>query len=108
MPSTLREFKADLFRSLGSPVRIQILEELRREGTMTVSELQRRVGVDASNLSQHLAVLRARSVVAGERQGTNVHYSVTDPSVFLLLDAAHALFDQQVAHRRSLLEGPDR
>ena len=61
MARTLREFKADLFRSLASPIRIHILEELRSAGSLTVSELQRRVGVESSNLSQHLAVLRARA-----------------------------------------------
>jgi DNA-binding transcriptional ArsR family regulator len=104
MTSTLRDFKADLFRSLGSPVRIHILEELREAGSLTVSALQARTGIEGSNLSQHLAILRARAVVTGQRQGTSVSYSVADPNVFTLLDAARSLFDQQLAERRTLVE----
>ena len=108
MARNLREFKADLFRSLASPVRIHILEELRASGSLTVSEMQRRVGVESSNLSQHLAVLRARSLVVAQREGTSMSYSVADASVFVILDGARALFERQLAHQRQLLaESPE-
>jgi ArsR family transcriptional regulator len=103
MARTLREFKADLFRSIANPVRIHILEELRAAGSLTVSELQRRVGVESSNLSQHLAVLRSRSLVTAQRTGTSISYSVPDESVFVILDAARALFENQLSHNRQLL-----
>ena len=108
MTRNLREFKADLFRSLASPTRIHILEELRTAGSLTVSELQRRVGVESSNLSQHLAVLRARSLVVAQREGANVSYSVADAAVFVVLDGARALFECQLAQQRQLLaESPE-
>jgi ArsR family transcriptional regulator len=103
MPRTLHEFKAELFRSLAHPVRIQILEELRVAGSLTVSELQRRVDVESSNLSQHLSVLRARSVVASDREGTSIRYSVPDASVFVILDAARALFENHLSRQNQLL-----
>jgi len=108
MPATLLEFKADLFRSLASPVRIHILEELRATGSLTVSELQRHLEIEASNLSQHLAVLGARSVVTAQREGTSVRYTVADLGVFTILDAARALFESQLEQRRQLLTKPER
>jgi ArsR family transcriptional regulator len=104
MPATLRDFKAELFRTLASPVRINVLEELRAAGSLTVTELQRRVGIEASNLSQHLSVMRARGVVSARREGTTVHYTVVDPALFAILDAARALFENELARRTDLLQ----
>ena len=84
----LQTFKAELFKALAHPVRIRILE-LLRNGEMTVSELQSRLEIEApSVVSQQLAVLRARQLVTGRKEGTNVHYRVVDPQLFALLDAA--------------------
>ena len=108
MPETLRDFKADLCRSLASPVRIHILEELRAAGSLTVSELQQRIEVESSNLSQHLGVLRSHSIVTAQREGTSIRYSVTHASVFAMLDAARALFEAQLAHQHQLLRAESR
>src|SRR3990172_1199726 len=105
MPATLRDFKAALFRALANPLRIHILEELRVFGSLTVGELQQRVGIEASNLSQHLAILRAHSLVNAQREGTNVRYSAADAAVFTILDGARTLFQDQLARQRELLSG---
>jgi len=103
MPETLQDFKAELFRALASPTRVRILEALRADDTLTVSELQQRLGTDASNISQHLAVLRSRSVVIGRREGNNVWYAIAEPAICELLDAARAIFEHQVAANSRLL-----
>ncbi len=55
------EAKAELFRALAHPARIRVLEVLS-EGEHSVGEMQPLVGIEASHLSQQLAVLRrARS-----------------------------------------------
>ena len=86
--------KAELFKALSHPVRIRILE-LLRTGEMTVSELQSRLELEASSVSQQLGVLRSRQLVAGRKAGTSVHYRVVDPQVF---DAVQRLL---ATHRRS-------
>ncbi len=103
MPETLQDFKAELFHTLASPTRVRILEALRSTETLTVSELQQRLGTDASNISQHLAILRSRSVVIGRREGNNVWYSIAEPAICELLDAARAVFERQVAANSRLL-----
>lgn len=91
----LQGFKAELFKALGHPVRIHILE-LLREGERTVSELQAALGIDASTVSQQLAVLRSRQLVAGRKEGTSVYYRVADPAVFELLDIARSIFNRHL------------
>jgi ArsR family transcriptional regulator len=96
MPHSLQGFKAELFKALGHPIRIRILE-LLRSGERTVSELQSLLEIESSAVSQQLALLRARDVVAGRKQGSNVYYSVVDPLVFDLLDVARAIFNNHLA-----------
>jgi DNA-binding transcriptional ArsR family regulator len=91
----LQGFKAELFKALGHPVRIRILE-LLRASERTVSELQAQLEIEASSVSQQLAVLRSRQLVVGRKEGTSVYYRVTDPQVFDLLDIARAMFDRQL------------
>jgi ArsR family transcriptional regulator len=91
----LQAYKAELFKALGHPTRIRILERLR-SGEQTVSELQADLNVDLSSVSQQLAVLRNRNLIIGRKQGTSVYYRVVDERVFDLLDTARIMFDQQL------------
>ncbi len=104
MPGSLQEFKATFFHALASPVRIRILEELR-EAALAVGELQRRLQLDSSNVSQHLAVLRAQGLVVARREGNNVRYSVEEMRLYEILDAARAVFENQVKASTRLLKG---
>ena len=56
--------KAELFRVLGHPARVRIIE-LLRDGERSVGSLQGALGLDSSGTSQHLAVLRTSGLVAG-------------------------------------------
>jgi ArsR family transcriptional regulator len=91
----LQRFKAEFFKALAHPVRITILE-LLRNGEQTVGELQERLAIDLSSVSQQLAVLRSRNIVDGRRTGTNVFYTIRDPAVFQLLDMARTIFDNHL------------
>ncbi|MGH2603321.1 MAG: ArsR/SmtB family transcription factor, partial [Dehalococcoidia bacterium] len=94
------------FKALGHPVRIRILE-LLRGGEQTVSELQTHLDINASSVSQQLAVLRARQLVEGRNEGTSVYYRVTDPQVFDLLDVARAIFERQLVTLQAMAEADD-
>jgi len=86
----LQRFKAEFFKALAHPVRVTILE-LLRQGELTVGDLQERLAIDPSSVSQQLAVLRSRNIVEGRRAGSNVFYSVRDAAVFDLLISPHDL-----------------
>ena len=63
----LYEVKAGLFQGLSHPLRIRLLELLADGHEHSVAELQEATGLEASHLSQHLAVLRRQRLVASER-----------------------------------------
>src|SRR5665811_1753836 len=98
----LRQFKAEFFKALGHPMRIQILE-LLRGGPLSVGQLQEAIGAPASSISQQLAVLRGRNMVATERRGTTVIYHVRDAGLFELLDVARRIFNGHLADTIDLL-----
>jgi ArsR family transcriptional regulator, arsenate/arsenite/antimonite-responsive transcriptional repressor len=82
----LHEAKAELFRTLGHPVRIRVLE-LLTERPRQVRELLAEIQVEASNLSQQLAVLRRSGLVTSTRVGIAVTYELATPAVADLLEA---------------------
>lgn len=97
------EFKTAFFKALAHPLRLRIIDELRG-GPLSVGQLQTRLGVEQSTLSQQLAVLRSHSILSHERQGTTVRYEVTDPAIWRLLDSALEIFGKQLVNVRSVLE----
>ena len=80
----LYQAKAELFRTLGHPVRIRVLE-LLQEGPRPVRELLADIDVESSNLSQQLAVLRRAGLVSSSRDGSSVLYTLATPDVAQLL-----------------------
>lgn len=105
--SSLQDFKAELFRTLGNPLRVRILEVLRPAGSLTVTEIHQRVGAEPSNVSQHLSIMRARGLVVTRREGTSIWYSAADPAIYELLDVARGIFERQLEARTRLLERED-
>jgi DNA-binding transcriptional ArsR family regulator len=98
----VHEAKATLFRVLGHPVRVRILE-LLRDGERAVGSLQAELGLDSGGTSQHLAALRRVGVVESRREGTSVYYRVDDPGVFDLLEAGRAIIGRRLAEQQSIL-----
>lgn len=86
----IAEVKAELFKALGHPARIRILEVLA-EGERSVGEMQPLVGIEASHLSQQLGVLRRAGVVQGRKEGASVIYALSDQQVAELLAVARRL-----------------
>lgn len=94
----LYQAKAELFKTLGHPARIRILE-LLSERDHAVHELLEAIAIEPSNLSQQLAVLRRASMVVSRRDRGEVVYSVSVPEVRdLLLAARRILSDIVAAH----------
>jgi len=98
----VHEVKANLFRVLGHPARVRILE-LLRDGERSVGALQTELALDSGGTSQHLAALRRIGLVATRRDGNNVYYRVEDDAVFDLLAAGRAILSRRLATEQSIL-----
>lgn len=87
----LYEIKANLFKGLAHPLRIRALEILSAADEVSVTEMLDDMGLEASHLSQHLAVLRRYGLVVSQRRGSVVFYRLASPQVGELLRVARAL-----------------
>lgn len=85
------EAAADLLKAMANPQRLRVLC-LLIEGEMSVGELNQRIGLSQSALSQHLAVLREKNLVSTRRDGLAVIYRVADGTVHDVIDALHRNF----------------
>jgi DNA-binding transcriptional ArsR family regulator len=94
--------KAQLFRALGHPVRIRILE-LLCDGERTVGDLQAELNLDSSGTSQHLAALRHQGILESRRDGTNAYYGIRDPRVTQLLAVAKQILTSALTDSHTLL-----
>jgi DNA-binding transcriptional ArsR family regulator len=94
--------KAELFRVLGHPVRIRILE-LLLDGERTVGDLQAALSLDSSGTSQHLGALRQQGVLESRRAGTSVYYRIRDPRVTQLLAVAKQILTSALSDTNTLL-----
>src|ERR1700722_12782076 len=84
MQDSLRKFKADIFQALAHPTRIAILELLGK-GELSAGELIEKLDMEQANVSQHLAVLRAKRIVANRKSRNQVFYSVRGPIIVKVL-----------------------
>jgi len=101
-PGSPHEATAIVFRVLGHPARLRILE-LLRDGERSVGALQAELELDSGGTSQHLAALRRIGLVTTRRDGTSVYYRVQDDGVFDLLTAGRAIISRRLATEQRLL-----
>ena len=100
MRTLLHRFKADIFQALAHPTRIAILE-LLSDGELSAGALMERLDLEQANVSQHLAVLRAKRLVSNRKVGNQVFYSVRDPIIIQVLALMRIYFH---AHLKESLE----
>jgi len=103
MSEPLYKLKAEFFKTLGHPARIRVLE-LLAERDRTVGELLPEVGLESSNLSQQLGVLRRAGVVVASKNGNTVSYSIASPAIAELLAVARKVLTGMLSDQVAMLE----
>ena len=98
---------ARLFRVLGDPTRLRILE-LLLDGPRTIRELIDHLGGSRSRVSNHLACLRWCGFAEADRNGRTAVYSIRDARVAGILAAAREMASDHCHHLASCTRiGPD-
>ena len=95
--SALRRIAAE-FQILSDPMRLRILNELR-VGERNVTAIILATKATQSNISKHLAVLRKAGFVHGRKDGLQVFYSISDPTVDQLCEVMCAKFQAHFEKR---------
>ena len=71
--------EAEILKVMGHPVRLKIVAGLMSQ-SCNVKKIWECLGLPQATVSQHLALLKNKGIIAGRREGTEVHYQVTSES----------------------------
>ena len=74
------EARAKIIKAMAHPTRLFIVDRLSK-GERCVCKLTKMVGDDVSTVSKHLSVLKNAGIVADEKRGTQVFYTLRVPCV---------------------------
>lgn len=74
----------DIFKALRDPTRRQILQ-LLRNGTLTAGAIAQEFSMSKPSISHHLDILKRADLVAVERKGQFLHYTLNTTVVEDLL-----------------------
>ncbi|KAB2394941.1 MULTISPECIES: ArsR/SmtB family transcription factor [Bacillus cereus group] len=77
---------AKLLKAISHLTRIKIVIELTKRGPCTVNQISDFLEIPQSTTSQHLAIMRSRKILANNRKGYEVYYSVQDKKVNTLIE----------------------
>ena len=81
--------ESEILKVLGHPVRLKIVAGLLSE-SCNVKKIWECLGLPQATVSQHLALLKNKSIISGRREGVEVFYQVTCPEAQRIVGA---LFD---------------
>jgi DNA-binding transcriptional ArsR family regulator len=91
---------------MADPTRIAILYELA-DRPRNVTEIVHALALNQTTASRHLRFLRERGMVATERNGQNVVYSLADRRVIQALDIMRAVLADELARRQAAIHGTE-
>jgi ArsR family transcriptional regulator len=86
---SMNNFKSTIFRALGDPSRLKILEFLRT-GEKCACEIVPTVGFTQPTVSRHLKVLIDCGILKRRKQGNRIFYSASSPRIYELIDNANS------------------
>jgi len=84
---------ARLFKMLGEPMRLRILQTVCQE-PRSVGEIVVASESTQANVSKHLALLTAAGILRREKDGQRVFYGVKDKLAVRLCELVHAHLDR--------------
>jgi ArsR family transcriptional regulator len=81
-------------KAMSHPLRLKILCTLGDQ-EISVQEIVDNVGTSQSNISQHLAILRDKGILASRKDANRVYYRVSDARTLQLIGMMRKVFCHQ-------------
>ena len=95
------EARARIIKAMSHPTRLFMVDELSR-GERCVCELTEMVGDDISTISKHLSILKSAGIVADEKRGTRVFYSLRVPCVLNFFSCVESVLKTSAKEQAAL------
>ncbi len=104
MEEQITAMKSDFFKALAHPTRVRILERLAKsEEEVCVCELIEDLGIEQSNLSQHLTIMRKQNLISSTKVGLKVMCRIKYPEVLIILEMVQEILAQQFREGEALM-----
>ena len=82
---------ADSIKAMSHPLRLKILCALANS-ELSVQDIVAQVGTTQSNISQHLAILRYKNLLATHKDANRVYYRISDSRTLKLVSMVRDVF----------------
>jgi ArsR family transcriptional regulator len=92
------ELVARRFAVLGEPMRLRLIQALF-EGEKNVTELVAATGGTQANISRHLQTLTNGHILARRKDGLQVYYRISDPTVAKLCEVVCGSLERQLSRQ---------
>jgi DNA-binding transcriptional ArsR family regulator len=82
--------EVNIFKSLGNPTRLKILNCIRNGGKC-ICEITPATGKSQPNVSQHLKILQDAGLINKNKQGTNIFVNIATQDVYKIINLVKTL-----------------
>lgn len=107
MEDRIYSYHAEMCKVFSHPKRLELIN-LLRDGEMSVGELCQRLRIAPANLSQHLAMMRERHILASRKEGNVVYYRISNPKLLQAFDMLREILFEQIRQDAALMRGKIR
>jgi ArsR family transcriptional regulator len=105
LPDELIELVARRFAALGDPMRVRLLDVLRRRGEASVGELAAALDGGYANVAKHLSLLHQQQILERTKLGTRAVYRISDPVVLELCELVCGAVSTQLRELEAAVSG---
>ncbi|MVZ66590.1 metalloregulator ArsR/SmtB family transcription factor [Sphingobacterium sp. DK4209] len=87
---------ASLFKVLGHPARVAILQHIIRQNACICNDLVEELGLAQATISQHLKELKSSGIIQGTIEGKSVCYCIDERMWKIIQEDFNAFFNQEL------------
>ena len=98
---------AEVCKAMANPIRLKILDALGHD-EQSVDVMAKSLKLRKANLSQHLAVLRQRGIVATRRDGLHIYYRCANSKMLKACAILREVLLEQLAESGQLIDRVNR
>ncbi len=104
MEDRVYSYHAEMCKVFSHPKRLELINVLR-DKEISAGELGEKLGLAPANLSQHLAMMRERRILASRREGNMVYYRIANPQILEAFDLLREILFEQIRQDAALIQG---
>ena len=94
--------KAKILKALAHPTRLWMAEQLA-DGEKCVYEFVEVIDVDFSTISKHLSVLKEAGIVAADKRGKQVYYTLKVPCILNFMSCVEAVLENNAKEQMGMM-----